>query len=462
MTKQPAVIVLIWLSLAAASTAEEPRFQFRKQIELGQAATDEIIAVPLDSDVYRGTRDGYPDLRIVDDRGTMVPYLLERIGKKRINRVRERCASTLKSLKVDEGKALEIVVVLDDKSPNARGLTIRTPLADFEHRVRVFGAESGKDWTPLVTDGVIFDYSRFMDIRNRDIALPENVYRQFKVVVEQEHDDHESPLRELIRGREDGKDGKKETRVEVTRDVRTPFKIDGVDLWRTIENQGETEPETFAHPAAGFQVEHDAKEKLSRVTVQSRREPLSRLSFTTKSRNFSRKARVMVPAKRGVLTDWVEVGRATVVNIQFRAFARSDLRVEFPEQRQDHFRLEIENADNPPLEITAVNAEGPGYHLVFVRSEGRTYQLEYGSETAKTPAYDTAAVLGSLQRGYHPVSVKLGSEVANPEYRPDKSVQSFFNSPLFLTLAIIAMVVVLAWALFRAGARIQKLPGDEG
>ena len=80
----------------------------------------------------------------------MVPYLLEPIGKKRINQVRERCASNLKSLRVEEGKGLEIVIALDEKAPRARGLSIQTPLADFEHRVRVFGSQSGKDWTPLV------------------------------------------------------------------------------------------------------------------------------------------------------------------------------------------------------------------------------------------------------------------------------------------------------------------------
>jgi hypothetical protein len=137
------------------------------------------------------------------------------------------------------------------------------------------------------------------------------------------------------------------------------------------------------------------------------------------------------------------------------------LRVDFPEQRQERYRLEIENADNPPLEITGVAAEGAGYRLVFLRSDGRTYQLEYGSDTAELPAYDTAAVLGSLKRGYHPVSVQLGPQVANPAYHGDRSLQAFFNSPLFLVLAIVAMVLVLAWALFRAGKSIKKLPQDE-
>jgi hypothetical protein len=458
VTKQLAIILFAGLSAAAAAAEKEPHFRFRKEIELGRATGEEIIAVPLDSDVYAGTRDGYPDLRIVDDRGAFVPYLVENIGKKRINQVREPCASKLSSLRVDEGKGLEIVVALNEKAPSAGGLTIRTPLADYEHRVQVFGSESGKDWAPLVTDGVIFDYSRFMDIRNRDIALPSNDFRQFKIVVEQELEDRESPLRELIRGKEDGK---KEARVEITRNVRTPFRIDRVELWRTVESEGRTAAESFRYPAAGFQVEQNAKAKVTRIEIQSRREPLTRLSFTTASKNFSRTARVLVPIVRGVQTDWAEIGRGTVVNIQFRAFHREELQVDFPEQRQDRYRLEIENADNPPIEITAVDALGPGYRAVFLRSDGRSYRLEYGSETSPAPAYDTAAVLASLDRGFQPITVNLGPQVSNPAYRSEGGLLRFLNSPVFLVLVVVLMVMVLAWALFRAGARIKKLPAEE-
>jgi hypothetical protein len=458
VTKPLALILFVGLSAAVSAAENEPRFQFRKEIELGRTIDAEILAVPLDSDVYAGTRDGCPDLRIVDDRGAFVPYLLEQIGKKRINQVREPCTSKLRSLRVDEGKGLEIVVALDKKAASAGGLTIQTPLADYEHRVSVFGSQSGKEWSPLVSDGVIFDYSRFMDIRNRDISLPPNEFRQFKIVVEQEIEDRESPLRELIRGQEGGK---KDTRTEITRNLRIPFRIDRVELWRTVESEGRTESETFHYSPTGFRVEHDAKTKLSRVEIQSRREPVTRLSFATASKNFSRKARVLIPVERGIQTDWAEIGRGTLVSIQFRAFHRAELHIDFAEQRQERYRLEIENADNPALEITAVGALGPSYHAVFLRSEVRSYQLEYGSETAPEPTYDTAAVLATLERGYQPVTVKLGPQVLNPAYHGERGLLTILNSPVFLVLAVVVMVVVLAWALFRAGKRIKQIPQEE-
>jgi hypothetical protein len=458
MTGRLAVMFCLGLSLSATAADGEPPFRYRKDLDRSVATVEEILGVPLDSDIYAATRDGYPDLRVVDDRGAQVPYVLEPAGERRTIQVREPCTSRVLSLHVDEGKALEIVVALDEKAPSANGATIRTPLVDYERRVRVYGSQDGKDWTLLASDRLIYDYTRFMDIQNRDIEFPVNEYHQLKLVVEQELDDRESPLRELIRSREEGK---KDRQVEITQTQRRPFRIDGVELWRTVEKEGGRKVEAVRYPFVGFRVEHDPKKKETRVEIQSRREPLVRISLGTASRNFSRTARVRVPVQRGVRTDWVEVGRATVSLIQFRAFRRAELRVDFSEQRQEHYQLVIENADNPPLEITGVEAEGTPYRLVFLGSQGRTYRVEYGSETAEPPQYDTAAVLASLSRGYQPVTVKLAPQIANSGYRAERGFRDIFNSTAFLTLAIVAMVLALGWALFRAGQRIKKLPREE-
>ena len=63
--------------------------RFSKELDRGAAAGEEILAVVLDSDIYAATRDGYPDLRIVDDRGAIVPYLLEPIARRQTTPVRQ-------------------------------------------------------------------------------------------------------------------------------------------------------------------------------------------------------------------------------------------------------------------------------------------------------------------------------------------------------------------------------------
>src|SRR5262249_30913786 len=149
--------ILLGLTLAGATclAAERPRFRFSKQVDWSGSGLEEIVAIPLDGDIYFATRDGFPDLRIRDDAATEVPYVLEQVGKRRAEHVREGCASRVTTLRVSSGTGLEIVVQLAEQAPSADGLTILTPLSDYEHRVKVFGSYNAKDWKSLVADGLI-------------------------------------------------------------------------------------------------------------------------------------------------------------------------------------------------------------------------------------------------------------------------------------------------------------------
>ena len=49
----------------------------------------------------------------------------------------------------------------------------------------------------------------------------------------------------------------------------------------------------------------------------------------------------------------------------------------------------------------------------------------------------------------------------NPHYREVRGLFDWLNNAIFLTLAIIVMVAVLAWVLLRAGQRMKELPKEE-
>ena len=44
-----------------------------------------------------------------------------------------------------------------------------TPLKNFERHVRVFGSQDSEDWSPLVDDAFVFDYSEIIDVHNDEI-----------------------------------------------------------------------------------------------------------------------------------------------------------------------------------------------------------------------------------------------------------------------------------------------------
>ncbi len=340
-----------------------------------------------------------------------MPCLVEKVTETRTHTVRGTCASHVVSLH-EQADGVEVIIQLEDATPAADGLTIYTPLQNFERRVRVFGREEGMGWTPLVADGVVFDYSRYMDLSNREIRLPKNDCRQLKINIAGIADASESPLLELTRKYRGGKEAE---RTETTVLERRPFRMDRIELWHETDEKFYEYDKKADYPVEQYRVEEDAAEKSTIVYVRTRREPLTGLTLETSDRNFSRSAVVEAPVERGVRKQWVEIGRDRLSLLDFGKYHSRALGISFPERRESEYRIVIRNEDNPPLAITGVKARGNVYRAVFLAAAKETYRLGYGSDDAQTPNYDAAAVLAPLRlEGQRPTELRLGPQIANP------------------------------------------------
>jgi hypothetical protein len=453
------VACLVFGSVWPATAQSPVRFRFSKALDRAAAQDDEIVAFCLDSDVYAATRAGFPDLRVFDEAGAEAPYQLELDVEFREERTRQDMAPKVVSLRED-GNMIEVRLRLPENSPNAAGLNIVTPQRNYERKVQVFGSQDGADWTPLVPDGIIFDYSRYMDVSNREIALPANSFRQFKLSIGDVTDEKESPYKELTRT---FRSGKVEQRVERTEIEKRTFRIDRIVAWHDVLRQRVRTIKTVAYPVAEFDSKEDAEKKLTILSVRTRREPISRFTLETPSRNFYRQAVVEVPVVKGVNREWRRIGEATLSNFRFRSHHREQLTIAFPEQREETYRIVLHNEDNPTLGITGVKAEGNIHRVVFLAEPSKAYRVVYGSETAEAPKYEAGAVLAALRReDFQPVEAQLGAQVANTEFggEPGLAVRKLLNNWFFLGGVICLMVVVLGWSLFRAGRHLESLPKD--
>jgi hypothetical protein len=459
------ILFCLAVGLALPCAAEEPMpFHFYKDVP-PVASEDEsdspIVAAILDSQVYFTAREGFPDLRVFDAQGAEVPFLLEKATASRHRTVRSTCPSEVVSLDEKDDVSIEVHFRLDKKARAAAGLTLSTPLKDFERRIIVQGSVDGDDWQPLVSDGLVFDYSRYMDVSSREISLPKNRYRQFKITIQDVTDEQQSSLTRLTRRISDGRET---DRTETTTVRRRPFRMNRIEFWSeqgVKQYKGDRKSE---YPLVEFERTDDVKKKKQTlITLTTQREPLTSFTLETISRNFSRQAIVEVPVERGVRTDWVEIGRATLSVIDIGAFNREHLKIAFPERRHKQYRIVIDNQDNPPLEITNVKAEGNVYRMVFFGPETETCRVYYGSEIAERPNYDTAAVLVRSGKAHLAAEAKLGAEIANPAFGdpPGLAFRKLLGNRVFLGAAICIVVIVLTWILFRAGRRIDQITGDE-
>ena len=457
MTRTAALCLLLVWALPSAA-AEPETFRFHKEIEHGETGEESMIAVTFDDDVFAATRDGLPDLRVLDGQGRQTPLLIEKVVENIDYSVRKPLRSRVVSLR-EQGDDLKIILELEDGEQGADGLSIFTPLKDYERRVRIFGSKDGFGWMALEENGLVFDYSRFMDIDNRDVRLPKNEYQFYAVEIVGVDDVEESLFREMTRKYQGNKEVE---RVEKTVLERRPFRMDRIEMWKNRSKTLERRDRKADYTIAVAQVKEDLIENTTNIFVDSRRQPITELTLKTSSRNFHRPVQVQVPVTRGGRTEWRDISQGKVSMIEFGAYREKSLAISFPEQRAEEYRIVIRNEDNPPLKIIGVTARGNVYRAIFLAAADETYRLVYGSDDAERPNYDAAAVLAPLRaEGHRPSEAALGPEVADTAAEPPSiTFRAILNNPLLLGAAVVVLVLLLGWALFVATRRIDRLPKD--
>jgi hypothetical protein len=463
------LFVLFWIVASLSARAEAQvaashdkfaTYRFSKPLRFEAIQSEELLAVELDGDVFEKAQDGFPDLRIVGDLegDCEVPYLLRLANKTRIETFHHAWSVEPVSLVPMSQAGLEIVLQLDEDDPQPDGLTLATPLKDFHQRIRVFGSNDAAQWEPLVDEGVIFDYSRYMDVRSLEIEFRRRNHRWFRVMLDDVTSDQELELLDLTRSI---RGGDETVRTESLVIQRRPMRIDRIDFWQIRSREHHGENHLREYPVQKYEVQQEPETQQTVVHFWMRRQPLSRLTLETTSRNFSRRAVVEYPVRGGIRTRWVEIGSSTLQRIEFHDRKQEHLTVTFPLHLEQEYRLVIDNEDSPPLEIAGLKAQGAAYELVFLAAPGERYRLLYGYEEATAPRYDTAAVLSALPTGIEPRPAQLGEAlVRTPREASDWGMTGWLKSRWVWGPVIVLLVVLLGFGLYSASRRVEGLSAE--
>lgn len=457
-----------WLALAlciaaGAARADEREFGYSKEVKAPALKQQELLSIRLDSDVFAATQENLADVRLVDAEGKPIPYLLRKRRTTRPRTTRTTWPAGHVSARPIDDRGLEITVQADEdekqrQHPKPNGLSLISPLRNFEQRVRVFTSADGKEWEPAGDEAVIYDYSRYMDVRSDSIPFPETERRHFRIVVDDVTAEQQSELLALTRRLRGAEETERTEQVLVD---RRPFRIDRIDFWREVENDQATGDEKAAYPVTKHRVEQDAKKKQTIVHLDVQRQPLTSLELETPDRNFSRHAVVEVEKVQGVKRTWEKIAEGILSRIEFKNVKREQLSISFPESRHPQYRVVIDDRDSPPLQVAAIKAEGNVYEVVYLASPDRTCQLVYGSADAEPAKYDTAALDELLRERFQPTQAELGPQTPWKGHGPAAFKWSkLFNSPLLLGSIITLLVVALGWGLYRAVHRMDKLPTE--
>ena len=366
----------------------------------GVVSQECVAAVAASPQLYAAATPGRPDalrseLRVRDSKGRDVPYAV-RPQKTRRTEISKEWRN-LKIVRVSESEGRLVVdaefQVLPDSPAPSRfvALKIDTPLDNFEQTVEIV---SGGE---RLGAGVFCDYSRFADVRVVEMPLDIPFRRAFSFTFAKPSSEAANAAFErTIRENGDGSLEAKSVRQSI---VTRPFRIDSISVAipRAIVSFRPAEPWEIRMPV---QAATDAKTKKTAIETPAFGLPVRAVAVNATDRNFSRKVSVL----RRIDTRWhpFASGRISSVNLP----GEKDRRLEVAfgcETKDEAYRVEIENDDNPPLAFDGepVALKVTPYDIVFIAEPGEKYSLSV-VKGAERPRYDET-ILGYIDRVQDPV-----------------------------------------------------------
>ncbi len=460
------VLLTILLSFPAAGLCQQagkkpgqavPRYRCLRPLITEPFKEPTLAALRIDAAIWEQTRDGLPDLLLSDQGGLDVPFLVRPVLQTQTQKATHRWPAENPELHPRENGALEIVVHLKKGDPQPEGITLFTPLTNFELRLRI---HAGTDTSgPLLAENaLLYDYTQFMNVRNTSVKFNSGSSRSFCVVIDQEVAAAESTLKELTRTFAAGTETQ---RTESVVQERRPIRIDRIEFDTESAVSEEQTAVLDQWTAAAVDVQQNAETQETLVNFTAGRRPLSQVTLQTSSRNFNRTVHLeyFVPGKPD---RWQSVSSGELRQIAIGRVQETRLTLVCPSERHDRWRLRIENGDRPPLQELALELRGPVSELIWLAEPDRRVVLLCGDDHAVAPRYNVSVLETALAAGEAPHPATAGPMEFRTVVPPVEPIRprDLINHPLLLSGLAVVLTAVMGWGLYRAAVRLQQLPDE--
>jgi hypothetical protein len=457
-TLAAALVILAAPSAPAAGAGiEGAPFPHLKALKPEGTAARQIGRFELDEEILAATDDSYGNVRVADDAGTEVPFLVRCLRRTRAVTNEVDVAVETLSLQSLPGNRIEVVLEKKNSEAVPLAVVLFSSLRDFEKQVAVYGSDDRATWRPLTSGQLVFDYSRFMDVRNTRVEFGGGPCRYYKLEITNISETAQSPLTQLAR---DTRDGKVFSEVEQASFRRADFRIDRVQFLERKVAEVKAEPVKRGYTVLDFKQEEKADKKQTVVTLATFRAPVTELALKTATPNFSRS--VLVEGSNDEAGDkavWQPLVTATASRINLGSFRQDRTELGLNGVRRfRRYRLTISNLDSPPLAIAGIEARGDVQEALFFTAAARRYKVLYGAQDLRPPRYDIDAVMAATETesadAYSPQK-----QEANPSYKPGKT-RRFPESRKLLVGAIIAVIATLVWLMARSLKTLEDKPSE--
>ena len=332
-----------------------------------------LIKLDLPIETLDSARPGLEDLRLYDNAGNEIPYLIHRpIPVARIVR-------DVSSFRVSLNPDSTVVSLQTGLSQSLDDVLLESPAENFIKSVRVEGSTDGNRWQSLAQGQMIFRQANGASMLH--VGFPNGSWPWLRLII----DDRRSPPIPFTSAR---------IRVAVSEPAPTDW------LPATISERHENPGETRMELNLGA-----ANLSVASVRVE------------TSATLFTRQMSVAWPQMADGTIQEQTVSSGTIYRMAIEGQPASESLV-IPAECQPRSRellLFIRNLDSPPLPITSVRVERRPIYLVFLARSPGIYHLMSGNYRCNAAHYDLAGLAINL-KSIPIADIKLSPPEPNPDF----------------------------------------------
>jgi hypothetical protein len=410
MTRRPFSLLLALVALATTAFATDLPSAWRSWLysrSIGTPNYQGPAEITIPADLFVHSEKSLADLRLIDERGSEVPYDL--YVEKQVNTLNHSGPAVIHENSFVPGKFTQIVLEVVNNPYFHNSLRIDTPESEFMDWVEVAVSDDTHLWRIVNPRAPISRFHREGIEGSQTIVYPDVSARFLRLRIEEPG--HQFPV----------------TGVQVF-------------SYFTSEPSRSTIPTSFvADPSPPVGVTRWTADLASSGI------PVIEVQFSTSTPEFFRAVRILssVDGK-----DWETLAQGDIYRYRLDEKIAESLRVRFSEYPgARYWRVEILNGNDAPLTGAALSLIMIPRHVFFQPSHGQSYRLIYGNRKSAAPQYDMQKIW-TYKGKPSALIINPGTEELTTNYLDPRPFTERHPNLLWLALAI--AVVLLGYAALRA------------
>lgn len=444
---------LFWYSMAPGAT-DTRLFPFTKDVTLPTGAAKKVAVFSLDEEIFASTDDRYSNMRLFDDKDNEKPFLVRTARTTKTETTEHMVEMETVGFQKLPDNRVEMIYSKREKDRKRLPSVIVfvSALKNYEKQVTIWGSNDRDSWQILVENQPIFDYSKFIALRNCRIEINAGNFTYYKINVSNITENQQSPLVSIAR---ETRNGSLISEVEKSSFRREDFRIDRVDFFEKKETAVRDQTLKRLYSVSALNVTNNVKEKTTVITFETCRTPIMALKILTGSSNFSRSIKIECPEDRaGADGASRYIVSSSISRIDVGGFKQENTQVALGSViRNKRYRITISNQDSPPLDISGIEAEGEICEAVFFPEQSVVLRTMYGAKSVDIPSYDIAQVLAKVESADADVC-SVTMQKTNPAYV--QIARRYIEGRKLLLVAVLLVVVGLVWVIARASRSVDS------